>query len=120
MTDDKMDIGHDFNNDGGRYWAKVEGGSAELTYRNRGVGVIVIDHTFTPPQARGRGVAEALVARIVADARERGLKIVPECPYAARLFSERPEWRDVLADDEFGLRSKTPPPAGPSSLRRRP
>lgn len=94
-----MDIGHDFNNDGGRYWAKVEGGSAELTYRNRGGGVIVIDHTFTPPEARGRGVGEALVERIVNDAREWGLKIVPECSYAARLFRERPEWRDTLAED---------------------
>lgn len=98
MTDEQLDIGHDFNNDGGRYWAEVPGGSAELTYRNRGDGVIVIDHTFTPRQARGSGVAQALVERIVADARAWGLRIVPKCSYAARLFRERPEWRDILAD----------------------
>lgn len=98
MTDEHLEIGRDFNNDGGRYWIEAGDGSAELTYRSRGGGVIVIDHVYTPPEARGRGLGEALVERAVADAREWGLKIVPKCPYAARLFKERGEWRDVLAD----------------------
>lgn len=92
---DNLDIIHDANEHGGRYWAKVEGGEAELTYRKRDDGVIVIDRTFTPPEARGGGIARHLTERAVDDARRLGLKIVPQCPYVARLFSERREWADL-------------------------
>ncbi len=92
-----IEIGHDFNNDGGRYWAEVPGGSAELTYRNRGDGVIIIDHTFVPPEARGRDIAQQLVERAVADARETGVKIIPQCPYVATLFKRRPELNALKA-----------------------
>lgn len=97
MSDD-IDIGHDLNNGGGRYWAEVAGGSAELTYINRGKGVIVIDHTYVPPEARGGKIAQALVERAVADAKAAGVKIVPQCPYVARLFDRRPDLNAFPAD----------------------
>ena len=89
MTTSDIEIGHDLNNGGGRYWVEVDGGSAELTYINRGDDVIVIDHTYVPPEARGRDIAQRLVERAVADARERNLRIVPQCPYVAKLFDRR-------------------------------
>ena len=76
---------------GGRYWAAVMGGEAELTYKTRGDDVIVIDHTFVPPPSRGGSIAQQLVERAVADAREQGVKIVPPCPYVDKLFSRRPD-----------------------------
>ena len=88
-NDDDLKIGHDFNNDGGRYWALVPGGSAELTYKNRGDGVIIIDHTYTPPQSRGKNIALRLVEHAVADARARDIRIIPQCPYVAKLFDAR-------------------------------
>lgn len=89
MTEKTLEIGHDFNNGGGRYWAEVDGGSAELTYRYRGEDVIVIDHTYVPPESRGDDIALLLVERAVADARERNLRIVPQCPYVAKVFGRR-------------------------------
>lgn len=94
---DTLTIGHDVNNEGGRYWAEVKGGSAELTYRNQGEGVIVIDHTFVPPAARGRDIAQRLVERVAADARTRGVKIIPQCSYADRLFKSRPDLEALRA-----------------------
>ena len=91
MTSDELKIGHDFNNNGGRYWAEVPGGSAELTYKNRGEDVIVIDHTYTPPESRGMNIALRLVEHAVADARARNVRIVPQCPYVAKLFDARPD-----------------------------
>lgn len=83
----------------GAYRLPVEGSSshAELTWRAAGE-ARVADHTFTPPAARGQGLAAKLVERMVADAREQGFTIVPQCPYVDALFRRHPDWADVLAD----------------------
>lgn len=83
----------------GAYYAEVEGADrpAELTWRARGEARIA-DHTWTPPQARGKGIALALVEEMVADARKQGFTIVPQCPYVEAQFRKHPEWADLRAD----------------------
>lgn len=83
----------------GAYRAAVEGTSveAELTWRARGDARIA-EHTFTPPEARGKGIAQALVEALIADAQAQGFKIVPSCSYVAAQFRRHPEWRSLLAD----------------------
>lgn len=83
----------------GAYRANVEGTDvqAELTWQARG-NARIANHTFTPPQARGKGIALKLVEAMVADAREHNFKIVPQCPYVAVQFKKHPDWADVLAD----------------------
>lgn len=83
---------------GGVYTIAVAGAAraAELTWQDRG-GVCVVDHTFTPPEARGQGLAGKLVQAIVDDARAEGFKIVPLCPYVVNAFGKHPEWADVKA-----------------------
>jgi predicted GNAT family acetyltransferase len=83
----------------GAYRADVKGASrhAELTWVARGEARIA-DHTFVPPEARGKGIAAALVDTLIADARAQGFKIVPQCSYVAAAFRRHPEWADVLAD----------------------
>ena len=46
---------------------------------------------------RGQGVAQVLVEALVADAREQGFKIVPQCSYVEAQFRRHPEWADLLA-----------------------
>lgn len=83
----------------GAYRADVEGAArrAELTWVARGEARIA-DHTYVPPEARGKGIAAALVDALIADAREQGFKIVPQCSYVEAAFRRHPEWADVLAD----------------------
>ena len=83
----------------GAYRMDVEGADrqAELTWQARG-GARVADHTFTPPAARGKGIALKLVEAMVADAREQGFTIVPQCPYVEAQFRKHAEWADVRAD----------------------
>jgi predicted GNAT family acetyltransferase len=73
---------------------------AELTWRALGP-LRVANHTFVPPEMRGRGFAQQLVEELVADAREQGFKIVPQCSYVAAQFRRHPEWADVLAAPDF-------------------
>lgn len=81
----------------GRYVLELDDGTAaELTYVDSGPGHILVDHTWVPPRWRGRGLAERLVQRVVADARRDGLKITPLCRYVATEFRRHRDWADVL------------------------
>ena len=82
----------------GEYHAAVPGSEAigRLTYQRRG-DVLVADHTLVPPEIGGRGVAARLVEALVADAREEGNKIVPQCSYVEAMFRRHPEWADLRA-----------------------
>jgi predicted GNAT family acetyltransferase len=82
----------------GRYVINLPGDlEAEMTYRKIGSSVIAIDHTYTPPEFRGRDIALRLITAGIADARARGLKVRPECSYAVIQFRRHPEWSDLLA-----------------------
>ena len=69
---------------------------AEMTFRKIGASVIAIDHTYTPPQFRGRNIAAMLMDRAIADARRDGIKIQPECSYAVVQFQRHKDWADLL------------------------
>lgn len=58
---------------------------------------LVAFHTEVPPEFGGRGVASALVRRVLADARAGGYTITPRCPLFAAHFERHPEDADVLA-----------------------
>ncbi len=91
-------VAHTEKNKRGRYWIETQAGEAELTYQvGEGGDLIVINSTFVPIEARGGGVALALVKRASEDARRTGRKVDPVCPYVDRLFDRHPEWRDLLA-----------------------
>jgi predicted GNAT family acetyltransferase len=70
---------------------------AVLTWRARGAARIA-ESTFVPEEMRGRGIAQELVEALIADAREHGFTIVPQCSYVEAQFRRHPEWADLLAD----------------------
>ena len=82
----------------GAYRVELPGADrpAELTWQALGP-LRIADHTFVPPAMRGQGVAQVLVEALVADAREQGFRIVPQCSYVAAQFRRHPEWADLLA-----------------------
>lgn len=91
-------IAHTEKNKRGRYWIETEAGEAELTYQVGDQGdLIVINSTFVPVEARGGGVALALVRRAIDDAKAAGRKVDPVCPYVDLLFARNPEWRSLRA-----------------------
>lgn len=83
----------------GRYVASVEGYAepAELTYSRANATLIIVDHTGVPDSLRGLGVGAALAARVVADARAGGFRIVPLCPFFKAQVARHADWADVVA-----------------------
>jgi predicted GNAT family acetyltransferase len=97
MASYPIDISFEQTAKGGRYFMVMpDGDQSRLTFVRMGAGHIMADHTFVPPPYRGDGVAEALVERLIADARANGDKITAACWYVADEFERhRPDWDDV-------------------------
>lgn len=98
-----LTITHHVQGAGGRYVAVVEG-AAEQGYLEWEPGglrgeteVRIAAHTIVPRAIGGRGVAAALVERLIADATRQGFLIRPDCSYVARKFAENPDWAPLRA-----------------------
>jgi uncharacterized protein len=81
----------------GCYSVQIGTDEAVLEYRVIGPGQIDAYRTFVPPVFRGSGVALALVARLVADARAEGMQIIPSCSYVAVQRDRHRDWADAFA-----------------------
>lgn len=77
----------------GRFFSKTTHGTAELLYSKIGSKTISAYHTFTPEEDRGQGIAEQLTAAAFKFAKERGLKIRPDCPYVQYFLSKHKGWQ---------------------------
>lgn len=68
-------------------------GSIALKDYRLGRDRIAITHTEVPPQFRKRGIAGLLTKFALDDAVDRGLKIMPYCPYTAWYIEQHPEYQ---------------------------
>ena len=60
-------------------------------------GVLSVKYVYAPDELRGTGAAGRLMAGITDIARERGLKIMPICGYAASWLRKHKEHHDLMA-----------------------
>ena len=71
-------------------------------------GKIMFTHTEVPHAHEGKGIGTALIEAALASARERGLKVIPTCPFFASYMKRHTEVQDLLDDHYrklFGLDS---------------
>lgn len=70
--------------------------SGEMTFSKAGDTTWIFDHVEVSDDMKGTGAASTLVKHGVEVARERGLKIVPLCPFAKAQFQRHKDYHDVL------------------------
>ncbi len=80
-----------------RYELDADGAIAFANYRTV-PGAVVITHTETPVQLRGRGVASTLMQGVLEQIRAAGLKVIPGCSFAVDYLAKHPQERDLLAN----------------------
>ena len=67
---------------------------------------MIFSHTEVPPAHEGKGIGSILIKAGLASARDRGLKVIPTCPFFASYMKRHPEVQDLLDDSYrkiFGL-----------------
>jgi predicted GNAT family acetyltransferase len=85
------------NPEASRYELVLDGRVAgRLDYRLSG-GTVSLNHAEVDQPLRGQGLGDVLAAGALADAAERGLKVVPRCPFVAAYVRRHPELADLLA-----------------------
>ncbi len=89
-----MEVIHDKENTS--FVIRIDGFSSYVSYVIND-GIMELYTTYTPPQLRGKGLAEKAVRAALDYAKENKLKVVPTCSYV-RVFIERhPEYK-ILND----------------------
>lgn len=78
-----------------RFELEEEGETGFLTYVLED-GAIVFTHTIVPPALEGRGVGSRIVRTGLDHARERGLKVVPQCSFVRGYVERHPEYRELI------------------------
>ena len=80
-----------------RFEVRVDGHLARADYVIDG-DVITFTHTIVPPVLEGRGIASRLIRHALTEARARGLRVVPQCPFVAAYIRKHPECADLLVE----------------------
>lgn len=80
-----------------RYETEVDGLPGMIEYELAG-DTIALTHTEVDPGLEGRGVAGAMAKFALEDARRRGLKVVPDCPFVAAYIKRHPEYQPLVAE----------------------
>ena len=83
------------NPDARRYEQQTEHGLALLEYVTDGKRIELV-HTEVPPEAEGRGVAGSLVRAALDEARARGLRVIPTCPFVHAFIERHPEYASLV------------------------
>ncbi len=80
-----------------RYEARLGGQIAGYCEYEVAGSVITFTHTVVDPAFEGRGVGSALAMRVLDDARDGHLSVVPACRFIAAYIQRHPEYGNLVA-----------------------
>lgn len=92
--------------DRGRFEVLVDGRVVGLASYHVDDGTMTLPHTEVDPRFGGQGIGTALVAGVLAAARERGLHVLPYCSFVRHYIQQHPDCVDLVAEKDrqhFGL-----------------
>ncbi|SEN36940.1 hypothetical protein SAMN04488003_11442 [Loktanella fryxellensis] len=91
------DVRHEVTGSKGRWVIDHGDGISEMTYSILSPAQVIADHTAVASGHEGEGVGLALLEAFIADARARGYRIMPLCPFVNAQRKRHPAWADVFA-----------------------
>ena len=84
------------NSERKRFEIDLGGGEMAIAEYTLPAGKIMFTHTEVPPAHEGQGIGTALIRAGLDAARERGLKVIPICPFFASYIRKHAEVQDLL------------------------
>ena len=85
-----------------RYELPVGDHVAVVTYNLSGQNLMITE-TLVPEALEGQGIASRLARHVIADASERGLLILPVCPFFLAYLQKHPEHAAVVHPTYRGI-----------------
>ncbi len=82
--------------DAHRYVVTVDGEQAGFSEYRLRPGRVIFTHTVVDPAFEGRGIGSTLAREALDDVVQRGLTIVPLCPFIAAYIRRHPEYLDAV------------------------
>ena len=79
-----------------RYEIRVDGALAGYAEYRGHTEVRALTHTEIDPDFEGRGLGGELVRHALDDLRERGLHLIPICPFVTAFLPRHPEYLDLV------------------------
>lgn len=79
-----------------RYEISVDGELAGFTMFTLDGDVAIMPHTKIDPEYKGQGLATTLIGSALDDLRERGVTVVPRCPFVREFIEKHPEYQDIV------------------------
>jgi uncharacterized protein len=89
-----------------RYEVSVDGELAGFAVYRARPGLIAFIHTEIDERFQGRGLADRLIGFALEDARERGLSVLPFCPFVKAFIERHREFAALVPEhhrEQFGL-----------------
>lgn len=77
-----------------RYEFHIEHFTPHIQY-TREKNQISLISTQIPPELEGRGLASALVQKVLLDIEKQGLDLIPLCPFVISYLEKHPEWQKL-------------------------
>lgn len=90
------------NTEAHRYELDADGGQAVVTYNLSGQNLMITE-TLVPQALEGRGIASRLAKHVLSDARERGLLVLPVCPFFSSYLQKHPEHAEAVHPTYRGI-----------------
>ncbi len=98
MTDPDIRDNHEAH----RYELAIGDQVAVVTYNLSGQNLMITE-TLVPEVLEGQGIASRLARHVIADAGERGLLILPVCPFFSAYLQKHPEHAAVVHPTYRGI-----------------
>ncbi len=93
---DKLQVIHNVAENRFETW--VDGSYSKLEYIQDGRN-FVITHVGVHPELRGQGIAGRIVEVSLEYAREKSLRVIPMCSYAASFIRRHPEYAELTKQE---------------------
>jgi len=87
------------NADQQRIETYVEGMLSKIDYQVED-GRIYYYHTEVPPEQEGRGIASTMAEFALEYARQKGLGVVPLCPFVEAYIRRHPEYKPLVVEGD--------------------
>lgn len=84
------------NTEAKQYEFEIGDRIAKIEYIKSNNGEIYLTHTEVPTELEGGGIGTQLVEKSLEDIDEKGLRLVPLCPFVVGYIRKNPEWRRIV------------------------